>query len=283
MTAGRGEGTRDGARALPEDVRGHPPPILTVGLSVALVAAFGLLATLDAASGPARVEALVSTWLQERRSPALDRLMIGATLLGDHRLTTTLMIALVALLALARRPWLAVHAASVFLSIKLAVALLKVTLARARPLDLPATADLYAFPSGHAASAGVVLGVVGALWLARRSDRARDATLALPFALLAALVALSRVYLGAHWPSDVAGALALALALVAAFDWQLRRAAPLPSFVPHAALALLIGGYLLYVAALFAVEAPRYAPTAQEAASSPQSSSSLRSRPQVVR
>ena len=209
--------------------------------------------------------------------------MIGTTLLGDHRLTTALMVALVALLALARRPWLAVHAASVFLSAKLAVALLKVTLARARPFDLLAANDAYAFPSGHAASAAVVLGVVGSLWLARRSGRVRRATLALPFALAAALVALSRVYLGAHWPSDVAGALALAAALVAAFDWQLRRAAPLPPFVPRVALSLLIGGYLLYAAALFAVEAPRYAPTVQEAASSPQISSSLRSRPQVVR
>ncbi len=62
------------------------------------------------------------------------------------------------------------------------------------------------FPSGHAATAFAAAGVVAAL----------HPRLRLPALGLAALVAVSRVYLGVHYPSDVlaGGALGLAIAAV---------------------------------------------------------------------
>ena len=68
---------------------------------------------------------------------------------------------------------------------------------------LPADAS---FPSGHATSAFAAAGVVAALHPRLRA----------PVLGLAALVALSRVYLGVHFPSDVLAGAALGLGIAAA-------------------------------------------------------------------
>jgi len=67
---------------------------------------------------------------------------------------------------------------------------------------LPADAS---FPSGHATSAFAAAGVVAALHPRLRA----------PVIGLAALVAVSRVYLGVHYPSDVLAGAALGLAIAA--------------------------------------------------------------------
>ena len=70
-------------------------------------------------------------------------------------------------------------------------------IARAPPLDE------FSFPSGHTLHA-VSFGIVAAGWFP---------VLALPLALFAVLVAMSRVVLGLHYPSDVLAGAALGAAL----------------------------------------------------------------------
>jgi undecaprenyl-diphosphatase len=83
----------------------------------------------------------------------------------------------------------------------------KGALGRPRPplADALAPADGYAFPSAHAAIAVMALGVLAYLATARlRPWPGRVAAWAVA-AVLAALVGMSRVYLGVHWTTDVIG------------------------------------------------------------------------------
>jgi len=84
--------------------------------------------------------------------------------------------------------------------------LLKLLFARPRPNLFPplVTETSYSFPSGHAMSAVAVYGLLALLlWQRGRYAWAILAGFWVP------LVALSRVYLGVHYPSDVLASLAL--------------------------------------------------------------------------
>ncbi|SOC50055.1 undecaprenyl-diphosphatase [Blastococcus aggregatus] len=79
----------------------------------------------------------------------------------------------------------------------------------------PAVADLTSnlpsgasWPSGHAAAAAALYGAVAALVIAYHRGRWRWAVLALPL-LLAPAIAVSRIYVAAHYPTDVLAGLLL--------------------------------------------------------------------------
>ena len=244
-----------------------PPPL---GSGVALIA-FGALAWLAAADPwPAfgRLDVALSAAVRAPVSTAFDRIMVAATLLGDFPLTLAAMLALTGLL-FARGPRaLALHALALFVATKLVVSAVKIALARERPLALYPDGDVYSFPSGHTASAAVLLGVVAALFLARRGTAEAGGGRIAParvepgsatggtfghvglvaaFALPALAVALSRVRLGAHWPSDVLASLVLVAALLLPFVRHARRVrAALPERLPWLALGALVALYALY-------------------------------------
>ena len=134
-----------------------------------------------------------------RRRPRLDRAMHAVTHLGDAAVTITATL----LMMLGAVPGLreaGMRAAIALVCSHLVVQLLKRTVSRARPrmpegfAALVQPPDRFSFPSGHAASSlSVALAVAVAL-----PGPAAGALLA-----LAALVGMSRCYLGVHYPGDV--------------------------------------------------------------------------------
>ncbi|MFJ1594890.1 phosphatase PAP2 family protein [Kitasatospora albolonga] len=95
------------------------------------------------------------------------------------------------------------------------------------PVD---TAHFAAFPSGHAMTAAVSCGLL--LWLLRLygAGPALWAGAAVVAALSVAGVAVTRLYLGVHWLTDVVGGVLLGAAVVAftmaGYRWSLARRAP---------------------------------------------------------
>ena len=158
--------------------------------------------------------------LQTGRSIELDRFMVLITRLGDWPVQFAAGLLLMALLLLMRQT-----RATLFVGVSLGLTavlngVLKFSLERVRPQLLLEPLSSYSLPSGHSSAAFALMLALGVL--AGRGQPARwRVTWLLLAGLPAAAVALSRVYLGVHWPTDIiAGALlagsscALALVLV---------------------------------------------------------------------
>lgn len=85
--------------------------------------------------------------------------------------------------------------------------LIKEILQRERPsLQHLVEAGGYSFPSGHAMISMGFYGMIFAIWAIERKIRGRSLFLPCVLgALLILLIGLSRVYLGVHFPTDIAG------------------------------------------------------------------------------
>ena len=101
---------------------------------------------------------------------------------------------------------------------------LKYLIERTRPdgalVSYP-TLDPHSFPSGHALSALIVLGLCAYLaW--HGLPRVWNAVVAAVLALCALLIGVSRIYLGVHYPTDVVAGWMLALCGLAVIVYVIR-------------------------------------------------------------
>jgi len=164
---------------------------------------------------------------------------------GGTWVTTTVIIG-VGLLLATRRRWEALITWAIAMGLsQLMIGPVKAIYERARPPgDLPLPSDIalvettgYSFPSGHSV-AGAAIAVALVIVLVPAGPKRR--ALEVAAALFALFVGLSRVYLRAHWLSDVVAGAALgaAAAIVAAIVVHLvdeRRAARGGAVPPHTA------------------------------------------------
>jgi len=110
--------------------------------------------------------------------------------------------------------------------------LLKLLFQRARPHAEPAyllvRPKSFSFPSGHTMGSAGVLGSLAVIVRVLRPPRAVWLSVAVLSALSVLGVALSRVYLGAHYPSDVLGGLFAAASWISAVTGWIY-----PRLLPH--------------------------------------------------
>jgi undecaprenyl-diphosphatase len=207
----------------------------TIGVALILCAAlaFGEIAE-DVVEGDTitLIDVQLAHWFRERAGGGFTHIMLFITH-WNGILGSSIMGALLALWFWYRKAhyWLAVVLVAVPGGMLLNVAL-KHIFRRARPTleDPLLTLSTYSFPSGHTAAATVFYGLL-ACYLVRRVHGwpARTAVMA-ACVLMVMLVALSRMYLGVHYLSDVLAAAAegaawLAICITAVSTLQRRRIA----------------------------------------------------------
>lgn len=194
---------------------------------------------------------------QSLKSDATDRLMISTTMLADATVSIILMTAVVLLLLILRHWWLAAHLAASFLAIRFATVIVKALVARSRPSELFEGGDAFSFPSGHASSAMALYGVL-ALLLAANANAAWRRSIFLLTGIVIALVAFSRIYLLAHWPTDVLAGMFLSLSIITAFAWQLKQHPVSERWFAPALILLTLVVNIAYHWQALAVEMQRY-------------------------
>lgn len=158
---------------------------------------------------PLHVDTSFFLFINGAHSPIADDVMLLASAIGRAGFVWWVT-GLIALVFPARRMGAFRLILAVVMAYALVDGLIKPVIGRDRPFNVVAEARLIdqrpvtsAFPSGHAAAA-----FAGALAAGRLFPRAR-----LAWWLLAAGIAVSRIYLGAHWPTDVLAGAALGLAV----------------------------------------------------------------------
>jgi len=202
----------------------HPPSLAPRALAVigwgSLVLTFWLFLTIawDVSTHAELVviDARVAAWLHRHAPDGLTYVMLGITHLHGEIGLALLAIAFALVLWRKReRYWLLTLALAVPGGTALNI-LLKHAYERARPhFDDPMiTLESYSFPSGHAAGATAFYMVLAAFLVSRFYDRRRRAAIVTAAVAMVLLVAFSRMYLGAHYLSDVVAAMSSTAAYV---------------------------------------------------------------------
>jgi membrane-associated phospholipid phosphatase len=192
--------------------------------------AFGRIAELVYRQEAVALDAVVTPLLHAAASPVLDQLMWSFTTIGSTLVVAPLFVVVEVLLLLSSRRREALFLAVATLGSVLLNASMKLFFQRPRPqLPWAQTPLDYSFPSGHTMN-GLVFYLALALVI-RVIAGPRVGVLAVALATtLAVLIGISRIYLGAHYFSDVAAGFLAGLAWLvivsAAFDasdWFARR------------------------------------------------------------
>ncbi|MGI6432993.1 MAG: phosphatase PAP2 family protein [Sphaerochaetaceae bacterium] len=146
-------------------------------------------------------------FFQKLSSPVLDTVVQVLTFFGEE---TVFILFIAALLwCFSKQKGFAIY--SSLFSALIGMSVLKALIKYPRPFQVLgdiegkrlSTATGYSFPSGHSTGAAAFYSSVSLIYKKR--------WLSIVSALLIALVGLSRIYLGVHWPLDVFGGLALGI------------------------------------------------------------------------
>jgi membrane-associated phospholipid phosphatase len=195
---------------------------LTIGVAILVLTAwlFGVIAGEVIEGGPIiAVDLQVANWLHAHAhaTPGFTRAMLFLT----HWNSVAGVLAMSALLGcvLFRRRldyWLLALAVTVPGGMAVNI-LMKFAFARARPVfDEPLVVlHTYSFPSGHASGATLFYGFLACLLVRHIASNAKRAAIICAAALMVAAVCFSRVYLGAHYMTDVIAGVAEGLAWLA--------------------------------------------------------------------
>lgn len=165
----------------------------------------------------------------------LEGAMRDVSALGSNTVILFVSIASAVILVMMHRIGPAVLLASTMIAAFLTNTILKTIFSRERPdyLSLTVNIETASFPSSHAMLSAALYLLLASITAREIADRRLATFIMISAGVTMLAVGFSRVYLGAHWPSDVlAGWLLGSAAVLAA--WQMARSPTPPEHKPSA-------------------------------------------------
>ncbi|WEO76339.1 phosphatase PAP2 family protein [Cryobacterium sp. SO2] len=167
----------------------------------------------------ASIDSPLNAWLMQSRTGTVTAIMIGLAIgFGPVALPVVILGAIVIWGFLAKHLWRPVLLALGTLTGLVLVQVITRLVERTRPpvdLMLFGVDTTYSFPSGHVSGATNFLLLVTYLIYSRRAASRRAAVVVGVLLVVGVgLAAISRVYLGYHWPTDALASVCLALAVL---------------------------------------------------------------------
>lgn len=259
----RGRSWQRFAKAVSPD---NPRSVLIVLFAAIIFASIiglaNLLVRVWSANAVSNLDISIFTLMREMRNAPADEIMIVITMLGDSVVMAMLSVVIIAWLVWRKANRAAIAAAIAIVAAKLFEIVMKFGIQRQRPTDLSyGGPDLFSFPSGHATMAAVIFGVLAVL-VSHSMGRWGRALVYSVCASAVVSIGYSRVYLGAHWLSDVVAGLLFGTVIAASFGVAVeaippRRIKPVGLF--GAALVIFILAGAAHVSASFNTTANFYA------------------------
>lgn len=173
--------------------------------------AFVLISVIMVAGGVSAIDQRLLEMVGAMRTDVGTAAMRAFTVLGDGAVEVPIAFGLMALLWRALGRAVAWRYFACAVSGELVYLIAKAAFGRPRPdvIDRLGSAGWHSYPSGHAMLAPIVYSVALLLLLRVVRDPAARFGLVALAVLIPLTIALSRVYLGVHYPSDVTAALVL--------------------------------------------------------------------------
>lgn len=154
----------------------------------------------------------ISMFFELLRNPLYDPIFVVLTMLGDPKLLTISFPIFITLLFFRGYYAAATHVTLAGIATSMVTHGLKSYFAITRPDLVVSGPESYAFPSGHTSGIVVFMGLFATFIAQELPQRKRWMIYSL-FSIPMLLTALSRVYLGVHWFSDVLGGMLLGLVI----------------------------------------------------------------------
>lgn len=178
--------------------------LLTIGLGFVCLLIYLVLAQILLFKDLMAFDQMVTAQILAFSSPAATKIMIFITYWGNT--WVAFLVALIGMFIIIRTKrdrWSANLLLMAVTGASIAVTPLKNIFHRSRPIEHLLYFTGYSFPSGHAMISSALYGMIAyLLWINLRSPLSRYMAVFV-LILLILLIGTSRIYLGAHYPSDV--------------------------------------------------------------------------------
>ncbi|QNP41521.1 bifunctional DedA family/phosphatase PAP2 family protein [Lysobacter solisilvae (ex Woo and Kim 2020)] len=191
------------AAALMDPNRPESPSLLVLAVSLIAIswAWFTLLASLLASGGPLALDHTVHDFMWNLRNPLADRLMAGLASLGDAQVLGPAALVALAYLLWRKRWMAAAHWIAAIVFGLVFTNVLEAAIDMPRP---PTAPEGFGFPSVAVTMTTIVFGFFAVL-IARELPGRNRVWPYLLAGVVTTVIAFARLYLGAHWPSDLVG------------------------------------------------------------------------------